>query len=139
MYQYDESDDYQIISENLNRTDESISHGFEMRKAHLKDLAAVFSGELIKNSGYADVMDAVCLSDESTGMYEKSIRFAPHNAFGSANETDFTSFSKTISKFWGNLSIILCVNFLFHFLDRCISILFIYLIVDFIFNQKYMN
>ncbi len=97
MYQYDESDDYQIISENLNRTDESISHGFEMRKAHLKDLAAVFSGELIKNSGYADVMDAVCLSDESTGMYEKSIRFAPHNAFGSANETDFTSFSKTIS------------------------------------------
>lgn len=89
MGQFEKNDNYEVISDNMARTDETISHGLEMRIAHLKDLSAVFSEELRTVTDYEDVMDAVCLGEEVPGMYEERISFIPHNSFGLANEEEY--------------------------------------------------
>ena len=80
MEQFEKNGYYDIISDNIGRTDETISHGYEMRIAHLKDLSAVFSDELKKLTDYEDVMDSVCLDENVPGYYEENISFVPHLA-----------------------------------------------------------
>lgn len=89
MEQFEKNDNYDVISDNMSRTDETISHGLEMRIAHLKDLSAVFSEELRLATDYEDVMDAVCLGEEVPGLYEEKISFVPGNSFGQANEGEY--------------------------------------------------
>ena len=98
MERYENNDSYEIISDNLIRTDETISHGFEMRIAHLRDLSAVFAEELKNVTNYDDVMDAVCLGEEVPAFYEERISFVPHNSFGIANEEEYAHYKNDMAE-----------------------------------------
>lgn len=99
MEELGKNDIYEIISDNMKRTDESISHGFEMRIAHLEDLSVIFSEEIVKHSEFDDVMDAICLDESIPGYYEENVSFVPKNSFGTPNEGQYQFYRKSITEF----------------------------------------